>query len=122
MASNRFFGKVGYSEGTVEVRRGVHEEQIVEFPYYGDVRRNSRDLDVSEKVNPDTRVGNSISIVADAYANEHFFAIRYVEWQGVRWVVSNVLVEPPRLLLRLGGVYNGRTPLPAPVESEGGTP
>ncbi|MCA1806977.1 MAG: hypothetical protein LC687_03870, partial [Actinobacteria bacterium] len=57
----------------------------------------------------DLSVGNSISIVADAYANEHFFAIRYIRWAGTLWTVQNVDVESPRLVLRLGGVYNGPT-------------
>jgi hypothetical protein len=61
------------------------------------------------KVNDDLSVNNSISIVADEYANEHFFAIRYVAWAGTLWTVTNVEVQSPRLLLTLGGVYNGPT-------------
>jgi hypothetical protein len=60
-------------------------------------------------VNPLTSVSNSISIVADAYANEHFLAIRYVEWVGELWTVQDVEIQTPRLLLRLGEVYNGLT-------------
>jgi hypothetical protein len=106
----RFFGRVGYAEESVETSPGVWEEQIVEFSYYGDVLRNTRYLREGEKVNSDLNVENLISIVADAYANEHFFAIRYVEWAGVLWTVTSVEVQSPRLLLRLGEVYNGQTP------------
>lgn len=109
MASRRFFGKVGYAEEQVEVRAGVWEAQIVEFDYYGDIVRNSRQLESGDKVNDDVSVNNSISILADEYANEHFHAIRYVRWAGALWRVSDVEVQSPRLLLRLGGVYNGRT-------------
>ena len=109
----KFFGVVGYSEGTVETKPGVWEERIVEKQYYGDIVRNSRTLQSGEKVNDDLSVGNSISIVADAYANNHFFAIRYVQWAGTLWKVSEVEPQSPRLLLRLGGVYNGPT-APAP--------
>ena len=105
----RFFGRVGY--GTpVETNPGVWVDSIVEIYYFGDVIRNSRYLRDAEKVNSDVVVENSISIVADAYANEHFFAIRYVEWAGVLWRVTSVDVQSPRLLLRLGEVYNGPTP------------
>jgi hypothetical protein len=109
----KFYGAVGYADGTVESPSGsgIFVEQIVEKFYYGDVVRNTRKLDEAEKVNLDISVGNSISIVADAYANEHFFAIRYVSWQGALWTVSNVDVQSPRLLLRLGVVYNGPTPI-----------
>lgn len=109
----KFFGKIGYGE-TQETAAGVWEDTIVEYEYYGDVIRNTRKLSEGESLNNDLSVGNSISIVADAYANEHFFAIRYIQWAGVLWTVSDVEVQSPRLLLRLGGVYNGPT-APAPV-------
>jgi hypothetical protein len=103
---NRFYGKVGYGV-TVETAPGVWEDVITEFPYYGDVIRNSLKFKEGQSVNNDLTVGNSISVVADAYANEHFFAIRYVVWRGTYWAVDEVEVQSPRLLLRLGGVYNG---------------
>jgi hypothetical protein len=105
----RFFGKVGYGE-SVETAPGVWVDQIVEYSYYGDVVRNSRELRQGQYLNDDLSVQNSISIVADAYANEHFFAIRYVEWAGTLWTIDSVEVLIPRLLLRLGKVYNGPTP------------
>lgn len=106
----RFYGKVGYGE-TVEnpADSGVWVDNIVEFTYIGDVIRNTRKLSDGEYLNNDLSVNNTISIVADQYANEHFFAIRYVEWAGALWTVSEVEVQSPRLLLRLGGVYNGPT-------------
>lgn len=106
----KFFGKVGYGE-TVEspAGSGVWVDEIVEYDYYGDVVRNTRKLQAGEFLNDDISVGNSISIVTDAYANEHFFAIRYIQWAGVLWTVESVEVQSPRLLLRLGGVYNGPT-------------
>jgi hypothetical protein len=107
----RYFGRIGYGE-TIEDQPGVFVDNIVERSYYGDVIRNSRYLREGENLNFDLNVQNSISIVADAYANDHFFAIRYVEWAGVLWTVSSVEVQSPRLLLRLGEVYNGPT---APV-------
>lgn len=104
----KFYGKIGYGIA-VEVRNGVWEDQITEYNYSGDVVRNTRTLREGDKVNDDLSVGNSISVVADAYANKHFFAIRYIEWAGTLWKVSDVEVQSPRLLLRLGGVYNGPT-------------
>lgn len=106
----KFSGVVGYATETVETVPGVWTDSgIVEKQYLGDVVRNTRKLEDGEKVNDDLTVGNSISIVADAYASEHFFAIRYVRWAGTLWKVSNVDVQSPRLILRLGGVYNGPT-------------
>jgi hypothetical protein len=109
----RFFGRVGYGS-SVESAPGVWVDVIVEKSYYGDVVRNSRQLREGENLNFDLNVQNSISIVADAYAQEHFFEIRYVEWAGVLWTVTSVEVQSPRLILRLGEVYNGPTPAIAP--------
>lgn len=106
----KFFGPVGYNHGTTETSPGVWEDVIVEKPYYGDVLRNTRKLIEGEKVNNDLSVGNSISIVADAYAYENFHAIRYVKWMGSNWIVSDITVERPRLIFRLGGLYHGDTP------------
>jgi hypothetical protein len=105
----KFYGNVGYGQ-SVESAPGVWKDSITEFPYFGDVVRNTRRLVDGSKVNDDLTVGNSISIVADAYAIENFFAMRYVIWMGSRWEISEVEVQAPRLLLTLGGVYNGPTP------------
>jgi hypothetical protein len=111
----RFFGRVGYAGETVETSPGVWVNEIVEYSYYGDVIRDARNLQEGENLNFDLKIQNSISIVADAYANEHFFAIRYVEWAGVLWTVTAVEVQSPRLILRVGEVYNGPTPGAAPT-------
>ena len=111
----KFAGKIGYGE-QVEVAPGEYEQVITERPVRGEVLRNSRRLAADDKINNDLSVGNSISIVADAYSREHFFAMQYVWWAGVRWIVSNVDVDHPRLVLRLGGVYHG------PTVSDAGNP
>lgn len=107
----KFYGVIGYGE-SVETAPGVVESVITERKAFGDVLRNSRQMESGEKVNPDISVSNSISVVADAYAKENFFAIRYITWMGVRWQVQNVQVDSPRLNLTLGGLYNGPTPTP----------
>jgi hypothetical protein len=104
----KFHGRVGFGE-TAEVTLGVHTDIVVEYFYYGDVVQNRRGLRQGDHLIPDITVSNSISIVADAYAREHFFAIRYVEWAGKFWTVSDVEVQAPRLILQLGEVYNGPT-------------
>lgn len=109
----KFYGKIGYGE-TVETTPGVHKLVITEYPYFGEVQRNGRRLVSGDQLNNDLTVNNSISIVADAYANEHFFAMRYIQWQGVLWIVEDVSVEPPRLVLKLGGVYSGPVAPPTP--------
>jgi hypothetical protein len=107
----RFHGEVGYGD-SVETPpgSGIWKDTVTEFEYYGDVIRNTRKLESGEGLNDDITVGNSISIVADQYAIEHFFYIRYIRWEGVLWTVRDVEVRSPRLVLSLGKVYNGPTP------------
>lgn len=107
----RFFGEVGYGEPTeTSPGSGVWADAITEVTYSGDVVRNSRRLEEGIGLNEDLTVNNSISIVADEYANKHFFKIKYVKWQDIRWTVVSVEVKSPRLILNLGGLYNGPTP------------
>ena len=103
----RYCGNVGYAE-TVEIRPGVWEDKITERMYIGNVNRNTRRLQTADKLNDDIVVSNEISILADPFANQNFHAIKYVEFMGTKWKVDNVEVSYPRLILTLGGKYNGK--------------
>lgn len=110
----KFYGIVGYCETVEETgdRKGNWSDtNIVERKYFGDVLRNTRKWDKSanDSANDDLNVNNSFSIVADAYAYSHFFAMKYIEWMGAYWKITNVEVQRPRLILTVGGVYNGPT-------------
>lgn len=102
----KWAGKVGF-EITMETEPGVWEETIVERRYYGDANRTTRRLESSGGVNDNINISNEISFVADPYANQNFHTIRYAEYMGTKWKVSNIDVQYPRLILTLGGVYNG---------------
>lgn len=104
----RFFGNVGYAHA-VETSPGVYSETFTEKPYYGDEVRVLRRLESSGNLNDNVTTSTAISIVADAYAYENIFAIRYVDWAGAKWKVSIVEIQRPRLVLNLGGLYNGLT-------------
>lgn len=103
----KWFGKIGYAE-TIETAPGVWEEQLTVREYYGDLTRNTRRLQTADKVNDDININNELSIVADPYAVDHFYSMRYAEFMGAKWKISNVEVQYPRLILSLGGVYNGQ--------------
>ena len=102
----KFYGIIGYVN-SVEIRPGAWKERVTKRTYYGDVTRNSRRLQSSDKVNDDVVINNEIGIVADPYAINNFHSMRYVEFMGAKWKVSNVEVKYPRLILTLGGLYNG---------------
>lgn len=109
----RFADYVGFGVST-EVRPGVFKDVITERMYQGDVRRAARQANTTDQINDSIVVENTIEIVADSYVSENLLAIRYVKWGGIRWRVPNVEAQDRRLLLRLGGVYNGPTPTVSP--------
>lgn len=102
----KFYGVIGYA-ATVQTEPGIYEEQIIETEYVGDVLRNTRRLREGSKINDDITISNQISIIADPYASNNFHAMRYVTFMGAKWKVSEVDVQYPRLILTLGGLYNG---------------
>jgi hypothetical protein len=108
MTATKFYGVVAYAVLTEEVP-GKWKEVIVPRQYRGDITRVSRRLQSEAKVNDDIRINNEIRILADAFAYQNFQNIRYVEWMGTKWKVESVTVERPRLVLQIGGEYNGST-------------
>lgn len=102
----KFYGVIGFAE-TEETEPGVWEEKIVEHSYYGDVIRNIRKLQTSSNsVNDNIVISNEISIVADPYAEQNIYAMRYVVFKGNKWKIESADVNYPRITLSIGGVYN----------------
>lgn len=104
----KWCGKIGFAI-TVETEPGIWEEsEPIERLYYGDSVRNlNRTFQNSGNINDDIKLVNGISIVADPFANENFCNMRYIEYMGTKWKISDIEVQYPRLVLTLGGVYNG---------------
>ena len=102
----KWYGEIGFAE-TVETKPGVWVEQITKRNYYGDVTRDSRRLQTTDKLNDNVNISNQISIISDPYANENFHSMRYAFYMGTRWKITDIEVQYPRLNLTLGGVWNG---------------
>ena len=102
----KWYGKIGFTN-TMETDPGIWEDEIVVRPYFGDVINEQWKRQPSGGVNDDINVANRISIVADPYAMDHCSTITYVEFMGAKWKVSDINVQYPRLILTLGGVWNG---------------
>ena len=101
----RYYGSVGYAEES-EPLPGIIKEEMTPREYYGDVLVNNRRLENQGEINDSINVTNQISIVADPYAMQNFWKIRFATFMGQKWKVKDVKVEFPRLILTLGGLYN----------------
>lgn len=102
----RFYGAVGFTMGTMETKPGVYTDVITIRDYFGDVMKRRLSWDKGESINDNIKIANQISILADEYAELHAYAMKWVEWKGVKWKVSSVEFERPRMILTLGDVYN----------------
>lgn len=116
----RFYGEVGYAVAE-EKRPGQVVNTLVERPLRGDILSAGRVLESDDKVNRDFGLNHRISVVADPYALAHYALIKYVKMDGVRWVVTTVTIQRPRLILQLGGVFNGPAGTPFPANKPSGT-
>lgn len=105
---SKFFGRIGYAVND-EIRPGVWADKVVVREYYGDVIRDTRQYQTSDSLNDNLNVSNQFSIVADPFAYENFHTMKYIEYMGTKWKISNVEVQYPRLILTAGGVYNEPT-------------
>ena len=103
----KFYGAVGFAE-SVETKPGVWLEEITERKYSGDLIKNVRRLQSSGQVNDNVDISNQISIVADPFAYSNFHSMRYVTYMGANWKITSVEVQYPRLILTIGGLYNGK--------------
>lgn len=104
----KFCSVIGYAE-YVETSPGVNKEVITEIKVYGEVLKFGRKTDNTEYIHGDIVMDNQFSIVMNPYISDHLFAMRYILWMGVKWKIATVTVRPPRLVLTVGGVYNGTT-------------
>lgn len=106
---SRFYGKVGFSE-TVDKGDGIWaSDEITEIDVVGDLIQETIRSVPNEHLNDDIKLTNRVSLISDETLLRNFQSLKYVKWMGVAWVVQSVEVKRPRLILSLGGVYNGPT-------------
>lgn len=98
---------VGYGVPT-QTSPGIWDDKLTVMPVVADVTRlNSRWSSNSNSSNDDLSLNVQCSFIADAFAYQHFTEIKYIEYLGIKWKVTGVEVQHPRLILTIGGVYNG---------------
>jgi len=102
----KWHGAIGFGV-TEETEPGIYTESLIERQYYGDVIKYNYRSQSSEHINDNFQINNSISIIADKFLSENFERMKYLEFLGVKWKISDIEVSYPRMTLNLGGIYNG---------------
>ena len=102
---SRYAGKIGFAV-TEETYPGVWTPVITEKSVKGEVLRNAYRSTSGESVNDNITISNRISVIGNPYLFENFQFIKYITWLGTKWIVTNVEVQYPHLILDIGGVWN----------------
>lgn len=105
----KWCGKIGYVESLEdETKPGVWANKVTEREYFGDIiRQINRWSASSDSTIDDLSVDNQISIVSDTFAEEHIRFMRYIEFMGAKWKINSLEVRYPRIIVTMGGLYNG---------------
>lgn len=104
----KYAGNIGFWQSDTETSPGVYGPSIVEKKYTGDVLKNSRRFkDRDGFQNGELFFTNRISVLSDLYLQNNISTIKYIEWKGSKWNVTSVEINYPRVVLEIGGPYNG---------------
>lgn len=103
---SRFAGLVGYvtQEETVP---GVWSPVDKSVMMKGDIIRQSSSVQNDSKVNSDITLNHRVSLMGDAYAFDNYYDLKWITISGRKWEVSSVEMQRPRLIVTVGGLYNG---------------
>lgn len=101
----KYAGSVGYAT-QVETSPGIWKSKITEMNVRGDIINQGVAYQQGEKINDDVNVQHRISIVMPPHSLPHD-QIKFVTLWGNAWEVNSIEIRRPRLILTLGGVYNG---------------
>ena len=106
----KFYGPIGYAVPT-ETSPGVWTcSNVIEKTHRGDIIQDYRKTSQGSSINDDVDISVRFSIIANSFAMQHFHAIKYVKWKGIYWKVTTIdASQRPRLILTVGGVYDGET-------------
>lgn len=103
----KYYGKVGYVI-PLQTAPGVYQDsEPIEKPYVCETKEEHQRWVGGNQVNDNLKVRTTVEIIADPFAITHFSKIKYCEYMGILWTVTDVLPRYPRLVLTLGGEYNG---------------
>ena len=104
----KFHGLIGYVENEEsETSPGVFIDVTTERACVGDTLRSNKRWESGEKVNDSLVIDNRFSIIADEYVHTHAQNMRYLLLHGTRWKITSFEIQRPRIILTVGGVYNG---------------
>lgn len=111
---SKWCGKIGLAicaEEDPENNPGVWTDIIKEVPAKGEIIKTSyRYQSNTDSTNDDISLNMSLSIISNTYLTNNFQSIKYITYKNGVWSVTGVSLENRRLILSIGGIYNGERP------------
>lgn len=103
---SRFYGKIGFIS-TIESEPGIWTDEIIERRYRGEIKKDFYKWSSSEHLNDNVNISNAVSVIADTYMYDNIYAMKYIHLGGALWKITDIEIQRPRLILSIGGLYNG---------------
>lgn len=101
----KFYGIIGYVK-SIESEPGIWTDDIVEHTHIGDITKNTKRYQTTSDINDNINISNTISIVTTPYAALNYPYMKYVILDGVKWKISDIDIQSPRILITTsGGIF-----------------
>lgn len=102
----KYVGKIGFAVMKND-GEGIYTEEIEEKVYYGDLLSSRWNNENNQNsTNTNVRLNNSISVICDKYLSENISVIRYITYKNSKWCITGIEIQPPRIIINIGGIYN----------------
>ena len=102
----KYAGLVGYvtqEESVPGVWSPVENPKLMR----GDIIRQASSSQNDNKVNSDIALSHRVSLLGDAYAFGNYYNIKWIDIDGRKWEVTSIEIQRPRIIVTLGGLWNG---------------
>jgi hypothetical protein len=102
----KFAGLVGYVTEE-ETSPGVWKQVETPKRMKGDILRQASNTQNGDKINSNVTLSHRVSLVGDAYSFGNYYNIKWIDVDGRKWKVEAIEVRRPRIIVSLGGPWNG---------------
>lgn len=108
----KYSGMLGVVSDSEETTPGIWESPSVkEIKATGDLLSYRKEFSVrDDSTNDDVLVNNQVSVVMSKEVFDNLSNLRYLTMNGSRYKITSFDIQRPRIVLTIGGLWNGIVP------------